>query len=327
MSRQGDFLDWDYEPTDPTDPQRAVSGQETDAGIIGDILTAGIPFSDDLVIFGCKSSLWRLRGDPAYGGQNDNVSYEIGIVSKNAYCRGPNGELYFLSYDGIYGMASAASLPQSMSRERLPLELVKVDPNLFEISMSYDSEFRGIHIYLTPVNLQNRLHWFFDFETKSFWPVQLPDVQQPTALLSFKGNDAKKSCTLLGCKDGYLRYYNSNFANDDGTAITSYVMFGPMRLSGNDYNDGKLIDLTGYVASESGEIDWAVHVGDSHEDCVDSTAFKTGTWSRAGLNPKQHPHARGGSFALKISNGENTPWAIENINCVAEILGTQRVIT
>lgn len=65
MSRQGNPNDWDYSQTDS---QRAVAGTSSEAGVPGDPLTALVPHSDDYLVMGCRNSLWRMRGDPAYGG-------------------------------------------------------------------------------------------------------------------------------------------------------------------------------------------------------------------------------------------------------------------
>jgi len=321
MGRSGDPFDFDYSQ-DPNDDLRAVAGQEGDGGQIGDTIRAAIPFGDDFLVWGCEDSIWLLRGDPASGGMNDNISRDTNIVDKSSWCWGPNGELVFLSKSGLNMLASPGSQIKILS-EKLPLELQKVNRELFFCQMVYDSNYRGVHIYLTPVNAQNRMHWWFDWDTQSFWPEQIPDDLQPTSVYNYKSGSGIYS--LLGCKDGYIRHYKDEYIDDDGTAISSYMFYGPMRIAGNDLFDGLVLALKGYIAQNSGDIDWEIYVGETHEDCMKATVFKSGTWTRQGLNTNKVIRARGGSWALKVKNGSVGPWAIEVVNAIVEELGMQRI--
>ncbi len=151
MSRQGYPLDWDLSQP-ASDGARALTGASSDAGRIGEPITALIPHSDDYMIFACAYSLWVLRGDAGYGGQMGAVSRAVGVVDAGAWCWGPKGELYFLSHDGVYVLpAGAQGPPISVSRERLPKELMDVDPEKWNVSMAYDGLARKVHISLTPI--------------------------------------------------------------------------------------------------------------------------------------------------------------------------------
>lgn len=150
MSRQGDPHDWDYSISDLDDTGRAVAGNNAEAGLLGDPLRAVVPFADDYLIFGCDASIWVLSGDPTIGGELDNLSRNIGIVDKFAWCWGPKGELIFLSRDGLYVLPPGASaVPQPLSRPRVPDELLSVNTDLFEVSMAFDPREHGIHLFVT----------------------------------------------------------------------------------------------------------------------------------------------------------------------------------
>jgi len=151
-SRSGDAYDWDYLPEDPTDAGRAVSGANSDAGKVGDVITALIPFSDDFLVFGCKGSLWVMRGDPAWGGTLDALSYDVGIVGAKSWCQGPSGEFYFLSADGLYRLPPGATgRPEPLSTEKLPHELMRLNPATHEVLLEWDDQQKGVHIYLAPI--------------------------------------------------------------------------------------------------------------------------------------------------------------------------------
>jgi len=149
MSRLGEPRDWKFDD-DPEDPARAIEGVSSDAGVLADALTALIPWRDETLLFGCERSLWVLQGDPGYGGRIENVSYDIGILGPQAWCRVPTGELVFLSRDGLYALSPAGlGTPVALSRDRLPTDLLDTDPTEYAVQLAYDTAQRGIHIFRT----------------------------------------------------------------------------------------------------------------------------------------------------------------------------------
>lgn len=150
-AKQGNPGDFNYNPTDPNDRQAAVLGSASEAGAIGDVLRALIPFRDDFVIFGCQGSMWVLRGDPAWSGQLDAISHEVGILSAKSWCEGPQGEIYFMSYDGLYMLPpSAQGTPKPLSPTKLPRDLQRLDPGSQEVLLEWSDEEQGVHIYVSP---------------------------------------------------------------------------------------------------------------------------------------------------------------------------------
>jgi len=327
MSRQGDPLDWDYSG-DVSDAQRAVAGSNSEAGRVGERIKAMIAHQDDYLLFICDNSFWRLRGDPAYGGQIDAVSQHIGIVDKTAWCITPENSVFWLSRDGFYNLPSIMnSVPQSISREKLPKELLNVDSKLYHVLLSYDIRFRGIHIYLTPKSGGVYKHYFFDYEFKSFFQVSIPENFHPTSMLEFTSQDRSKSNVLFGCRDGYIRYFDEQFVRDGSTAISDYIYLGPMHCW-NQYSSGKIEEIAGVLPINSGEIDWSLIVGNSHDQVLNNgTTMVTGTWDKEGYNLKQRPKIKSNSFLIKLESGEtNKPWAIDYIGIILSQSGTKRYI-
>lgn len=325
MSRQGAPLDYNY-GADATDAQRAVAGSNSDAGLIGQQLRALISHSDDYLIFGCDSSLWLLQGDPASSGIIGNLSYTVGIVGEQAWCKTPDGQIIFLSRDGIYGLApGAGNYPQSLSRERLPRELLDIDPDLVTVSMEYDVRERGIHLFLTYEEEPNapKQHWWFDWETKGFWPVRLASTAfEPTTTYRLQ-REGEESVVLLGCRDGYVRQFHRECSDDDSQSFESYILLGPFRAGADDMSDGILSELVGVLDDASGEVDWMVHVGPTFESAINSSPYASGRWS-AGLNYRERPRARGPAIAIVLRRGGWRSWALERINAAVTRLGVQR---
>jgi hypothetical protein len=213
MSRVLNPSDWDY-GYDRNDPSRAIAGTSTTTGGIPEPITALIPHSDDYLIFGCEHSLWILTSDPAFGGNIQALSRDVGVLGADAWCNLPDGSLVIMSRDGLYQIpAGGQSYPQSISRDKLPAELLNVDWVNNYISMCYDIESRGIHLSITPIGGTVGTHYWIDWTTRSFWPVTLPDAKQTTAMVKYSPNSAIPSTVILGGYDGYLRkYQNQNFS-------------------------------------------------------------------------------------------------------------------
>ncbi len=77
MSKINDPTNFDYSPLSQS-PDQAVAGNNSQIGLIGDVITGIIPFSDDLLVFLGDHTTWAIRGDPMAGGQIDRISDVIG---------------------------------------------------------------------------------------------------------------------------------------------------------------------------------------------------------------------------------------------------------
>lgn len=332
LSRQSDPLDFDYGQEDVA---RAVAGQNSEAGEIGEPIRAMIPHSDDYLVFASETDLWLMRGDPAYGGMIDAVDRRIGVIGPQAWCFVPGGAVCFLSRDGLYLMApGSTSYPQDFSRDRLPREMLDVDPSIYVVSMEFDTRGRGIHIFLTPKDPRTHVHYFVDWENKGFWPDSVKDEHEPWTQHYFEAQTAEDSNVLLGCRDGYIRSFSEKYAVDDGEEIPSRVTIGPIRMGG-DYSDGILNELIGVIGDYSGDVDWEIYVGNSDEQAVKATvARESGTWSLVddgygfqGTNYTNRPRVRAGAFCLRLKNGEKAvPWALERVTALVEALGKHRLL-
>lgn len=310
MSRAADVTDWDYGYDDISDPTRPVAGTVTDAGYVGNPILALVPFSDDFLLFGCEEQLWLLRGDPAGGGMIDALSREVGIIGPNTWCKLPDGAIAFLSRSGIYAMRPGAeSYPQPLSRELLPQELRDVDVVANAVSMAYDGRNRGIHLFITPSNGSTGAHWFIDWVNKGLFPVAVPDAMQPFCQHAYAADLGENKTVLLGGYDGYVREYDDDEVDDDGTTLASYVAIGPLRLGAPGQN-GILTELAGVLDEQSNDLTWEIMVGDTSEAAANSASAKaSGTWV-AGFNPPSSPRLAAHAAKLKLSATD--AWALES---------------
>ncbi len=134
MSRQADIWDYAYLASDAQSP---VAGNNTDAGEVGDIVTALVPYKDDYLIFGCSSTLWVMRGDPAAGGSLDEVDLTVGMFGANSWCKiSISGEFKnatgidhcrFIALKIIYGCAGVSSSSACSACNEIAYRLLKYD--------------------------------------------------------------------------------------------------------------------------------------------------------------------------------------------------------
>jgi hypothetical protein len=348
MSRAGDPLDFDYGARD-TDTGRAVAGVDTESGLLGEPIKALIQAGDTFLIFGCENSMWLLEQDPTYNGQLRNISRTIGVVDKKAWCFGPNNEIIFLSRDGLYILQPGGQgNPQSVSREKLPEELLRLDNTQNYIQLQYDVQDRGVHIFIVPKDGNGQYSWWLDWETKSFWPVSFGGTSlsaqfynlDPTQSVYHAATCARDTAVILGCRDGYLRRFSnaSDICTDDNQRFHAYVDYGPIQM-GDLVREGILAELVGMLGRGTsplgvGGIQYQIFVGETAEAArVNTTAFKNDAtayfyWALDGLNYNARPRARGAYFKLRVGilpANAGPRWAIESITATIEKVGVQRL--
>jgi hypothetical protein len=319
--RQGDPLDWDYSQTDS---QRAIAGPASEAGVPGDPITAGLSHSDDYSIIACLTSLWRMQGDPAYGGSLVNLSHTVGIVGRKAWCLGPSGELVFLSKNGLYALAAGANTyPVQLSLDVLPVELLNIDTDSVVPSLEYDTYGRGVHVFLTPKTAGVRLHWWMDWERKTLWPDTYTSNHEPYATCAVQSSITGEHGVIMGGRDGVLRRFCDNAENDCGTSFTSYAVIGPVALA-KDASLGSIVSLDANIAEDSGDVTWEVASALTFEGACNATAIDTGTWT-AGLNATSRPACRGQACTVKLTGQAKRRWAVEEISAVIREAGPRRI--
>lgn len=315
MARVDDPFDW-LDTLDEGDATRPFSGSdESVAGLIGDPLTAMVPLQNDYLLFGCPNSLHLMRGDPADGGSLDAISRNLGVVSRGAYCTGPQNEFWFLSRDGM-AVFSPGNGITNVSRNKIPRELMELDTEAFKVSMRYNARFHGINVWLTGTTASKRRAWFFDLDGKGFYPDRLQDTHEVFTNAFYNSLASEDVGMVVGCRDGYVRRYHENHERDDSSAISSYVFYGPLMPGGSMRQEALMAQLLGVLDSSSGGVTWSVHTGETVQAAYVAAASDSGAWA-AGRNDYRYPRARGAAMFLKIANSGVRPWAIENI--VAEI--------
>jgi len=319
MSKVGDPTDWTFGGTAITS---AVNGTASEyAGLIGEPLVTTIPYSDDYLIFAGRTSFYVLRGNPRLNGQLDNISREIGIVGIGAWCRTPEGRLIVLTPDGLYEIRIQDMRAVSMSRESIPAELLGLTDDLYEVSLAYDVERRGVLISATSLVMATpSVHYFYDERLGGYFPQSFDADHDPNSVVSYQPGGVSMPTVLWGCHDGYVRKFEDSAHDDDGTDFSSYVYYGPVRLGATDLEDGMLHEIVAVMDANSGATTLAVQTGHSAQVAKNRTA-RFSTTLAAGRNRNRYPRLRGSVMYVKLSGTAGTRWVNESLTISRERLG------
>lgn len=326
MSAVNDPTNWNYFPSTPVVTQ-AVSGNDSPLGLIGDVVTCLIPYTDDVLLIGCSHTISQISGDPMAGGQIDLVSDSIGMAWGQPWCKGPEGVVYFASNKGsIYMMQPgqpqatgiASGLPQRISQQIDPL-LTLINPDTHTIRLAWDDRFQGLHVFVsTTASASVDTHYFWEQRNGAWWQDQFATSNMnPLALVVFDGSLPGDRHTLIGSFDGFVRSIDPTTTTDDGTNIASSVMLGPLQTQ--DVDDMLLKEMTGILGVNSGTVSYSVFVGTTAEIALSNSAVRTGTFSVAGMNYNQPIRSRGHGVWVELT--AMTPWALEHIRSIVATKG------
>ena len=316
MSRAGDPYDWSYAidtSVEGNDVGIAVAGQSSLAGTIGEPIRAVCPHSDDYLVFGYDRELWVLRGDPADGGQLDNLSRTVGIVGRRAWCYGDSGEIVFMAKDGVYSLTGANGVPQVVSRAKLPDELMGMT-EADNVQMVYDVEFHGVHIYSGLAT-----HWFVSLDTGGMFPMAFSSQARPMAVTSYGGK------VLLGCEDGFIRSFFRELGDDDGVAMESYVIFGPFRVFAGDYSNGVVQRIC--VSMSLGDEPMELQVATADEAFELESRMLNGRYDRITFRRDVDTllmRERGGAMCVRAMRTGHEGWGVERIGLYVRRAGRMR---
>lgn len=322
MSRIGDPTDWDYAPLDPPDgpgpaPDDAVSSQTGPQGQVGDVITGFIPFNDDNAFILCSHTLYLLQGDPQDNGQISLITDTIGAAFGRAWCKSPDGTVYFFSNRcGIYTLVPGQQ-PQRITQAIEQL-VQDTDTGANRVTMMWDDRFQGVHVWITPIaGVAPATHLFFEQRTGAWWQDEYDnDYHNPLCACQFDGNNPQDRVVLIGSFDGVVRFLDPNADNDDGRTIFSNVTFPPILSPGLD--DMILDEWQAVLGEDSGDVAWNILLGTTAENALAGGVQETGSWT-AGRNATQRVGRRAHAIIPQFTS--ETQWRMEEVRAVVRTGG------
>lgn len=326
MPAQGDPTNFNYAP-DPYVSTAAIAGSNAPCGKCPDMVQGVIPLSDDLALFGCDHSIYRLSGDPAFGGRFDLVSSTTGMAFGRAWCLDPEGTIYFYGSRGRIWRLKGNGVLQPISMPIDSSRLFDIDLSAHQVTMSWDDRWQGLHVFITPYDpTLDAVHYWWDANNNAVSPMATPQpsggwwpdefankLHNPLTAHMLDGDDPADRRLLLAGRDGYIRVYDDEAESDDGYPITSQVFLGPLLFNGGA---ATLTDLQMIMATDSADVGYGVRVGESAAAAFASESRDEGIFA-AGRNRSQAIRAFGHAAYVVLGSSEiATRWSVESLRAV-----------
>jgi hypothetical protein len=332
MSRVGVATDFDYSQQDSA---AAFAGNASTAGHIGEPIVSLIPFTDDVLFIMGDHNVWVVRGDPADGGSIDLISDAIGILGQNAWCKAPDGTVYFAGTGGLYRIAPGSTVCENISNSAWNEFFRTINRGSQYVTLAWDRDQQGMYIFVENVNASGTggTNLWYDFRTGGLWPLRYPDNHGPVVALVYDGDGPTDRVLLLGGRDGFVRRVQLTDMDDDGTAIASYIYLGPFKT---DDTSETLLEWTDVVMGEPppgfAATNWSCVVTIQSHSTVEK-AFVSPLYSRSRTTvPRRQvrwlARQRGGAFFFKLANNapvtNGATWSFEKITALMTPAGTVR---
>ena len=330
MSRVFDPNDWDNFPQNPSSAD-AISARNSKAGGVPGVINTIIPYTDDLLIFGCDSSIWQLTGDPRAGGQLDLVTDAGGIAFGRPWCKDPTGRLWFFGAEGgLYVMSPSTGMTNvSVGRVGRGLQEIDLAANYVQLVWNYLDE--GVHIFVIPFAEQGAAgygtikdHWFYDARNNAFhrdrFGSATGDHIQPTAAIAVNGDLFNDRVIMLGGEDGRVRRWgrddSGNIPVDDEQtsatavkAIDSYVTAGPLVPVQASYA-AQMSEFTAVLGETQDGANYEFFASDNAESMG---AAKASGSLHAGRNKAKLIRVAGDNVFIRMRNASTSQrWAYES---------------
>lgn len=304
MSAVDNASDFDYSPA-TISATMAVAGNNSDAGMLGDIVTALIPYTDDVLYFGGDHTIYRMSGDPADGGRLDLVSDITGVAWGRAWCKSPEGTVYFVgSRGGLYRIDPNGGVPQRLTATTIDERLADLNMQTNIFRLAWDDRAICVRVFITPKDGSATTHYTWDVRNEAWWPVVFENsLHNPMSTCLLSGDSENNRVLLMAGQDGYVRYFNPDAANDDGEAIDSFVLLGPL-------DNITIMEFQATLGKESGNLQWSIHSASEAESAIDAGAKASGQWV-GGRNRSQWPRSYINAGYVKLSS--TSPWSLERV--------------
>ena len=324
MSAMGNARDWDMYPEYTTSTQ-AISGLVARAGKVPDIINTLIPYNDDLLLFGCDHSIWRLTGDPMAGGQFDLVSDVTGMSFGDSWCKDPSGRIYFSGSRGAIYIMAPGGIPERLTKSSIEKRLQDIDFTKYRIKLVWDYLDEGLHVFQVPYGIGGTSvkHWFFDEKRAAWWEDEFgaTDVQ-PTAVHVLDGDNSGDRVLLLGGEDSFIRKWDLDASSDDSNAIDAHFLLGPLTPRGTS-SEIRFSHLTPVLADDQDGARFEIFAADVPD--TKGEALVSGTLT-PGRNQTNLSRVRGSYAWVRFRNAANGQrFAYESSGMRANQAGRKRI--
>lgn len=314
------------------DAQAAQNDQTTQAGLVGDAITAFIPFKDIYLGFGCANSIWVLVGDPS-SGIIRNVTEETGVFGPKSWCRDNEGNIYTVGTDGFYKIPAGTMVGNGLI-DNISLRLT---PGLFEslglnrrtdrVVLGFDKKKSEVHISISMQDGTWACNFIYNTLADAIYPDEYNLDHIPASYLYLNSYKDSERDLIFGCYDGYIRKFDEDTKNDDGETINSHYLAGPIFIGDMIRASARIKDIVVTLSEDTDQLKWKLYSADSAEKIkqniendVDPTY--SGTFSSGGRQFSIRHKVKGEFLAILFYNDTlNKSWGVERVSLVLGYAG------
>jgi len=322
-SAVGDIRDFDFR-REPRIATMAFDASLTRAGEVEDSIVGFAPASDDLLFVLGTSRILRLTGDPMAGGVIDKVSDDLGGTFGRAWCKDKKGRVFIWGNPpGLYLLPEQGTEIQDLTEFTLQdTEFAEIDYSTHRIELAWDPIQKGVVIAQVAhgAALATARCWFWEEKTHrlvqggALWPDVYSVLGKQPSAFSYLAGDTTRAL-LVGCEDGYVRMIDPQAADDDGSAIDSFVVLGPL----NDIGaliEQKLVSTQVVLADDQQGCRLELFAGEEAESIG---PILQATDLRPGLNDPFRKRVRGNYLWARLRSAlPGRRWAMERGEVVIE---------
>ena len=338
MSAKGDAYDWDFSPWTPLTTSALAFNNQESLGPVAGIINTVIPYSDEMLIFGCDHEIFLLNGDPGAGGYLGLISDTTGMSFGHSWAKDPGGSVYFFgAKGGVYRMNPYGEAPVRISNAEGPAgtnierRLAAINLTTYHVRLVWNWEDDGLMVMLLPFGAGAVVttNFFWERRTGAWhedtFGVAGNTVRQPHSMAVLDGDDPDDRVVLFGCEDGFVRKWDRTATDDDGLNIASTVLMGPVLSSSADEREVKFKSLTAVLADDQSGCNYEVLVND-RADVLPVSAQRSGSL-QPGRNPTIRLRERGKAAYVRLQDAGPGRWALENIRLEGTPGGRERLRT
>jgi hypothetical protein len=317
----------------------AQSSQTCQAGLVGDALISFIPFKDVYLGFGCANSIWSLNGDPgSTGGYLRNITEETGLFSPDSWCRDNKGNVYIVGLDGFY------KLPASLMTDNGELDNIslRLTPGLFKslslnrltdkVVLGFDKVRNIINVSITMFDGSWGTNFAYDVSNDAILPQVYQLGRMASDYLYFNSNIEENRNLLVGCYDGYIRYFDDDIKSDindedEEEAIVSKWFAGPIFIGDVIRAGLKIKEVQITLSNDADGLAYKLYAKNSAEDIIEAvnsseTPIASGSFTTGGRQFSIRDKFKGEYVGILFYNESvDSSWAIESVKLLGSYSG------
>jgi hypothetical protein len=208
--------------------------------------------------------MWRLTGDPAFGGYFRNVSYTQGGTGPDCAWAISDSRAVVLTPDGLVGVGLEGG-PEDISRPRLRAGIEsRSDAELFKSIVIQDRRRGGVLVFMPRRDSAagQGVNFWIDDETGGPFPEQYPLNAGPLAACLWNGE------LVMLTRNGFVIHFDEDAEFSDlGVAIETIASLVLMNLGGAGFDtELSRLDVTLAGSTQAGAVSAEIMGGPTAEE-------------------------------------------------------------